>query len=425
MRPHLRKRTRACRDVRLCLAVVLTGAAAGAAGIALSLLLHTVQHVAFGYDLGPRGGSESFLEGVTAADPPRRLLSLLGCGAVAGGGWFLIGRLGRPLVSVREAIAAKPSSRKMPFVETVAHCVLQIITVALGSPLGREVAPREAGALLADRLGRAMRLRSSDAKLLIACGAGSGLAAVYDVPLGGAVFVLEVLVAPTAARQVAAAVSTCAIASFVARVGVGNAPQYVVPPVAVSFSLILCAATAGPILGLAGTFFRRAAAICSKAAPTGLKRMTASLIAFGGIGALAMFFPQLPGNGRGPMQLALDGGMPLALTVELLLLKTAAVAAALRGGASGGLLTPGMTVGALAGLLLGTAWNSFAPALPAEALAVVGGAAFLAASMNMPLTAVVLAMEFTRLNGGMLLPIVVAVGGSAWASSLLRARRVE
>ncbi|MCZ7024351.1 chloride channel protein, partial [Salmonella enterica subsp. enterica] len=80
---------------------------------------------------------ETFLSGVTAAPPQRRLWVLMVCGVVAGLGWWTIYRYGRPLVSIKQAVS--PSMPSMPPKTTLAHSVLQIITVALGSPLGREV----------------------------------------------------------------------------------------------------------------------------------------------------------------------------------------------------------------------------------------------------------------------------------------------
>ncbi|MDP1200354.1 chloride channel protein, partial [Klebsiella pneumoniae] len=75
---------------------------------------------------------------------------------------------------------------------TTLHALLQIVTVARGSPLGREVAPRDRGARGAGMVARKLRLREDEPRTLIACGAGAGLAAVSHVPLAGAVFSREV-----------------------------------------------------------------------------------------------------------------------------------------------------------------------------------------------------------------------------------------
>jgi hypothetical protein len=81
------------------IAVVLTGIAAGLSGMLLGLLLYLVQHLAYGYSLNAVISPESFLEGVTAAPPIRRVAALTLCGVVAGLGWWAVYRFGKPLVS--------------------------------------------------------------------------------------------------------------------------------------------------------------------------------------------------------------------------------------------------------------------------------------------------------------------------------------
>jgi H+/Cl- antiporter ClcA len=175
----------------LAAVTLLTGLGAGLGGMLLALLLHGIQHVAYGYSLTHVISSESFLQGVAGALPERRVLILTLCGLVAGLGWWSLYRFGRPLVSIRQAI--KSDDPQMPLLSTAVHALLQIVTVALGSPLGREVAPREIGSALAGWLARRVGLPVAQSRIMVACGAGAGLAAVYNVPLGGAVFVLEVL----------------------------------------------------------------------------------------------------------------------------------------------------------------------------------------------------------------------------------------
>lgn len=101
----------------------------------------------------------------------------------------------------------------MPAGTTIVHALLQIVTVALGSPLGREVAPREMGALTSGTIARRMGLDEDEVRILIACGAGAGLAAVYNVTFAGALFTLEVLLLSFSWEKVFAAVVTAAIAA--------------------------------------------------------------------------------------------------------------------------------------------------------------------------------------------------------------------
>ena len=188
------------------LAVVLTGILAGLSGMVLALILHAIQHLAFGYSHGQLVGSESFLQGVTDSSWSRRIMAIVAGGAVAGFGWWLLGRYGQKRVSIASAVA-NPSV-PMPAGTTTIHALLQIVTVALGSPLGREVAPREMGALGAGMVARKLGLPEDESRTLIACGAGAGLAAVYNVPLAGALFSLEVMLLSFSWEKTQAAIIT-------------------------------------------------------------------------------------------------------------------------------------------------------------------------------------------------------------------------
>ncbi|MBR8175539.1 chloride channel protein [Burkholderia ambifaria] len=395
---------------RMAVVTVLTGIGAGLGGMLLALLLHAIQHVAYGYSLSHVVGTQSFLTGVTLADPLRRLAVLVVCGLVAGGGWWALYRYGRPLVSIRRAVRA--ADPRMPFVSTTVHALLQIVTVALGSPLGREVAPREIGSLLAGQLAHRAGLTSADCRLMVACGAGAGLAAVYNVPLGGAVFVLEVLLGTFELRALVVAVVTSAIAAAVAWIGLGNEHQYTVPAFVLSTPLVAWSIVCGPLFGFAAYGFVRLTTRARTDAPKGRLLPVLALVNFAMIGVLAMRFPQLLGNGKGPASLGFDGSLTIGVAATLLVLKVLIEAGSLRAGAEGGLLTPGLANGALLGVVLGGLWGLVWPGASIGGCALIGATAFLAASMQMPITAVVLLLEFTRVNHDSLVPMLLAVAGS-------------
>jgi H+/Cl- antiporter ClcA len=400
----------------LALVVIFTGIGAGIGGMLLALLLHGIQHLAYGYSLDSLISHETFLLGVTAAAPERRVLVLIACGLVAGVGWWLIYRYGRPLVSIKQAVSAQAPI--MPPKTTLAHAVLQIITVALGSPLGREVAPREVGALAATWLSQRARLAPDMHRLIVACGAGAGLAAVYNVPLGGAVFVLEVLVGVFSWPAAVIALATSAIGASVAWIGLGAESQYVVPHFVLSPGLIAWALACGPVFGLAAYGFTRLTGTARNHAARGWRLPVLSLINFTIIGGLAIFLPQILGNGKGPAQLGFDNELTIGLAAVLLVVKVLITSSSLRAGAEGGLLTPALANGALLAIILGGAWSLLWPGVPLGAFAIIGAAAFLASSMSMPLTAIVLVAEFTRIDHDFLVPIILAVAGSMCMSKL-------
>ena len=401
---------------RLGLCVVLVGGCAGFGAMCLALLLHAVQHLTYGYDAGQWLGHDSFLQGVGMASPWRRLAALTGAGLVAGAGWCAVYRWGRPLVSVRGAVAGKI----MPWGSALVHALLQIVTVGMGSPLGREVAPRETGALFAQGIARCFGLRADEARVLVACGAGAGLAAIYNVPFAGALFVLEVLLAQVSAAAALQALVACGTATWVARLGLGDEMQYHIPRYTLSNALLVWSVLAGPLLGAAAMAYRGLTTRMRDLAPHGARIVPFCLMAFALTGWLAMMFPGLPGNGKGPLQSVLIEGMTLQGAAIMLVLKLAVTAACLRAGAQGGLLTPGLTVGGLLSMVLAFGLRLCGLDLDAGACACVGAAAFLGVSMQMPLTAMMLMLGFTGMSQDFLLPIIMASGGAWLAARAIR-----
>ncbi len=406
--------------VRFVIVTLLTGVGAGLGGMLLAQLLHAIQHLAYGYSLAHVISGETFLDGVSHAAPPRRVAVLAACGLVAGFGWWAVYRYGKPLVSIKRAVQA--ADPRMPVASTLAHALLQIVTVALGSPLGREVAPREIGALWAGWIAHRVGLPAADQRLMVACGAGAGLAAVYNVPLGGAVFVLEVLLGTFGWRAAAPALVTSSIAAVVAWIGLGNEHQYTLAPLAIDASLVVWAAVCGPLFGLAAYGFTRLTSAARVRAPRDWRLPVLAVLNFTIIGGLSIALPALLGNGKGTASLGFDGALTVVMAAVLLVLKVAIEWGSLRAGAEGGLLTPGLANGALLAIVLGGAWQLVWPGAAPGAFAVVGAAAFLAASMQMPLTAIVLIAEFTRIGHDFLIPMLLAVGGSIAAYRLVSRR---
>jgi H+/Cl- antiporter ClcA len=402
----------AIRKPRWLILVLVTfaiGVGSGLGGMALGLLLRLVQHIAYGHGMHTIVGRISFLQEVTAASDLRRFLALCSCGAVAGIGWWLLYRFGSPLVSIAQAVR---KGGRMPFWTTLTHAILQIVTVGLGSPLGREVAPRELGAALATRLCARANLTPECTRIMIACGAGAGLAAVYNVPFGGTLFTLEVLLGTFSLPASAAALATCVIATLVAWLGLGNGLQYSVPTLAISPSIIVWSLLVGPVIGAAAYLFVRVTEAARARAPRDWHLAVWCALVFPIIGLLAIPFPQLLGNGKGLAQAGFDSEVGLALAATLLLFRVVVLVASLRAGAEGGLLTPGLSLGALLGIILGSFWNHVWPTPFLADFAIVGGAAFLASSMKMPLTAIVLTVELTGIGQGFLIPLSLAVAGS-------------
>lgn len=403
---------------KFLIAMVFTGMIAGLVGLILSLLLHVFQHIAFGYNLYEVFSTENFLEAVNSSPPLRRVLALVACGFVVGVGWWALNRYSKPFVSIEQAVKKEP--HQMPIFTSLVHGLLQMISVGLGSPLGRELAPREVSASFTGWLSLKMGLTEPDIKIMVACGAGAGLAAVYNVPLAGALFTLEVLLLNVRWQCIAAALFTSALAAVIAWSGLGNEHQYHVAQMKLSYSLVIWAVLIGPIIGLAAFYFVKATSAAKKAAPKNAKLIPAALINFLFIGLLAIPYPELLGNGKEPLQLGFDGALSIQLVATLLVIRFIVTVTSLRVGAKGGLLTPGLMHGALIAILCGSLWNYLFPAAPMGAYAIIGATAFLACSMKMPITAMVLVLELTQTNHDSLIPMLFAVVGAIGMFNLLK-----
>ena len=208
-------------DKRLIGLIIVVGFIAGLVGASYTHLMHSIQHFVYNYSSADH---MSFGAAVARVSPVERLIPLIICGLIGGVGWFLIHRYGKGVVDIKTAVSGKMD---MNPITTVLHATLQIITVAIGSPLGREVAPREASAGITTFLVKHFDIKQEDRQLLIACAAGAGLAAVYNSPLSAAIFTLETLLLTWNIRAMSAALICCGLATFVTRqAGVGDVIQY-------------------------------------------------------------------------------------------------------------------------------------------------------------------------------------------------------
>jgi len=391
--------------------VVLVGVGSGIAGALLIELLRAVQHLAWSYSSG------SFLDAVKHASAGRRLIVLSIGGVAAGGGALVLARLGS--VAVPEALWLREA--RLPLFGSIARGIHSIVIVALGASLGREAAPQATGAALGSTLADWAGLPDWQRRLLVACGAGAGMAAVYNVPLGGALFALEVLLGTLALPLVLPALATALIATAIAWSVVPSAPTYTIPGYAVNASQIVWAVIVGPIAGLAAVAYVRLITAAHAMRPSGAMRVVIPIFVFVALGAISIAYPEVLGNGKNVVQLALVAQLGAVLLAVLLVLKPIVTAACLASGAPGGLLTPTLAYGVLLGGLLGKGWSELWPGAPLGSYAIIGGAAVLGASMQGPLAAIVLLLEFTHHSDALMVPILLAVVGATVVARILGA----
>ena len=395
--------------------VVLTGVGSGLAAGLLMLLLRAVQHAAYGYDEG------TFLDGVDHIGPATRILAPLAAGLLAAIVLYALGRRTSAHSNELEATIWFRSGALDPM-RTIVKGILSMVIVGLGASLGRESAPKQIGGLIGSLAGTWRDVPSSQRRLLAACGAGAGMAAVYNVPFGGALFALEVLLGTLALPLVAPAFATSLIAVTTGWLLLPNEPTYHVPSLQVTASLVVFAVVFGPLAGFASAGFVKLIAFVGRLKPKGMRVFPAALAVFLALGLLAVPYPQLLGNGKDVVALAALDRLAVPTLVALCLLKPLVTAACLGTGAPGGLFTPTLTFGALLGGVAGHLWLTAWPDAPAGAFALVGAAAVLAATTKGPISSLVLMMELTHRIDGLMVPMLIAIAGAVSVAHRIDAR---
>ena len=399
------------------LAVLFTGAGTGVAAAALTRLLEVVQRLVWG------GSGTDLLSAAEKASAWRHVLVLLGAGVVTGMGQIVLRQLSSGN-GIDTTAAIWFHAGRMPALRTLGSAVLSVIIVGMGVSLGREGAPKQAGAVIANFFSDRGRLSDEQRRLLVACGAGAGMGAAYGVPLGGAMFSLEVMRGMLALRFVLPALFTSIIATAVSWIALPDAPTYVIPSYSSSASSIVWALAAGPIAGVVSVGFVRIVSWADRHRPQGWHRLALPVVGLGLLGVVSIRFPQLLGNGRDVSQLAFTGQIAPALLLALFFLKPAAIVGCMRSGAPGGLFTPSLTVGAMLGGVLGHAWSWFWPGVPPGLFALLGAGAVLAATTQGPLSTVILMMELTGRDRSFILPLLLAVGTATLVARSIETRSI-
>ena len=369
--------------MKMVLAACLLGLVSGFAGIILHDLLEFVEGLVFGH-------SEHESDFLTDGVPPYRIgISLLIVGLTSALVWYFLQRKGK-LLSIKGQMKEEPLRPRLHFWEQMLHSTWQIIAVGAGAPVGKEGAPREIGALLAPPLGRVLDLSFQDRMFLIACGAGAGLAAVYQVPLTSVFFIFETLGLAFSIKRFVLAGITTYVAAYTAGWVISDRALYQVSEITwsptVLWQMLIGIVILTPVAWLFSRFTKKASIYRIKD-----KRMLITLpLAFVFLAGLASFQPHLLGNGRMMAQEILNGATWQTIFL-LFTLKALVVLLTFWAGAYGGTLTPsfalGMAGAALISLVLGVG-NT-------PAFFLLGSVCFLTVTLKAPLSATGLVLGFT------------------------------
>lgn len=374
--------------LRLGLTVLVLATLTGLGGILIHELLNLVETLAFGHS----EEDVAFLTDGTSWF--RRFLALITIGLLSSWVWYLLQKR-QPIFSIKKEIgdASSRLASLRYFLRQLLHIFWQIIAVGAGSPVGKEGAPRELGALLASPVARLFLIRRNDRAVLIACGAGGGLAAVYQVPLTSAFFVFETLGLTWSLRNFILVILSTYISAYVARIDIAAEALYQVTGVSwqvmdLRYALILLLV----LVPVAIVFSRLSKWVGSHRIKD--KRILWSLpLVFLLLALLAISWPLLLGNGRMMAQTVLDG-VTWQEVAGLFVLKALVVLLTLLAGAYGGTLTPSFALGLAGASLLLTFLPADLVGSGSEVL-LLGVVVFLTVTLKAPISAAGLVFGFT------------------------------
>jgi CIC family chloride channel protein len=287
-----------------------------------------------------------------------------------------------------------------------------VLAIGSGLALGREGPTVQMGGAVADGVARAMKVTTQDRLTLTAAGAGAGLAAAFNAPLSGLVFVLEEVQRDFRPAVFGAAFIAAAAADVVARSVSGQLPVFAVPNYAMPPLTALPAfALLGIVAGLLGVLFNRSLLVSLDF--FGWLSSRQRLLGCAAVGALAglvaWFYPIAAGGGHELAETILRDRIHLMAIPAFFVLRFGLTVTSYGTGTAGGIFAPLLVLGALLGLGTGHAVHAFFPALAAEpgVFAVVGMAAYFTAIVRAPLTGILLITEMTG-SYEQMLPLLAA-----------------
>ena len=301
--------------------------------------------------------------------------------------------------------------------------IASALTISSGGSAGREGPIVQIGSALGSTLARSFRMSDRRRSTFVAAGAAAGIAAIFNAPLAGVFFALEVILRSFTARGFSTVVISAVAANAVWRVLVGDESvltaevhQLIHPSELVLYAVL------GIVAAVVAVGFVRLLYLVEDrfdALPVLADlRPAIGAVMVGILGAISI---DLLGSGLGGIDKALAGEFAFRFLLFLIVAKMLATALTLGSGGSGGIFSPSLFVGALLGSAYGEIVNQLFPdsTAPAGAYAVVGMAAVFAAAAQAPMSSIFIVFEMTN-DFGLIMPLMAACAAATVAYTAIK-----
>ena len=316
---------------------------------------------------------------------------------------------GHGVPEVMEAIALRNGLIRARVV--FAKLLASAICIGSGGSTGREGPVIQIGASVGSTIGQFLRVNPERMKIFVGCGAAAGIAAVFNAPVAGALFSLEIILGDFGVAQFGPIVIASVVATVVSRWFLGNNPAFEVPEYnLVSPVELIPYAILGIIAGLVALMFIKTLySIEDYFEKLKLHDIIKTMLGGLMIGIMGIFVPHIYGVGYNSMDLALLGELPWMLMLGLIFFKILATSLSLGSGGSGGIFAPSLFLGTMTGGFFGALVHKVIPdhSATSGAYSLVGMGAVVAGATHAPITAILIIFEMTG-DYAIILPLMIS-----------------
>ncbi len=309
-------------------------------------------------------------------------------------------------------------------VVAVVKSLASALAIGSGAAVGREGPIIQIGSALGSTLGQVIGMTAGQRITLVAAGAGAGIAATFNTPIGGVLFATELMMPEISVNTFLPVAIATGTATYIGRLFFGTQPAFLVPVNLASMPseltsapTLLLYALLGAIVGVAATGFIRGLHWAEDAFDRIPGRYGRHALGMALVGVLIYVLQRTAGHyyvegvGYSTIQATLDGRLTAPLFLLLLYVsKLLATSVSLGSGSSGGVFSPSLFMGATIGAAFASVVGMIAPGLPVSlpAFAMVGMGAMVGGGTGAAMTAVTMIFEMTR-DYDIVLPMILAV----------------
>ena len=295
------------------------------------------------------------------------------------------------------------------------------LTIGFGGAAGREGPMVQIGSAIGSTVGRWTHLTTDNVRTLVTCGAAGGIAATFNAPIAAAIFSMEVLIGRIRTDfllVLLTSLSSCMIARYF----LGNFPAFMSPvydlvsPAELPLYFLMGVLVGTAAIGYVKLLYKSEDLFGDWKFPDYLKPAVGGLI----VGLILRYYPEVYGSGLPAVESALWVRFSWQMLLALFAAELIANCATLGSGGSGGVFAPSLYMGAMLGGAFGSVAHGLFPDWTAGsgAYAMVGMAAFFAASAKAPTTSILILFEMTN-DYRIMLPLMAATVGSVYVSHRL------